>query len=184
MPPSGLVNNIWLLWSAGWIEWRTAEALDQILNWRSCTGRRLRACTRRANSSGWRRIADTEDPPRSRRRISRQISRVQIIAGPAERATSFRDHQIEVIARTVIITRTHPLRKVIWRDDGRILLIRIPLPAMTVDREHLRIACAERMRHAEAHLIAGVRFEDRRLRFADLRGRGQGRIGQRVRCHA
>src|ERR1051326_103136 len=173
-----------LLWSAGWIEWRTAEALDQILNWRSCTRRGLCTGSGCANSDGSRRIADTEDSPRSRRRVRRQISRVEIIAGAVECASGFRDHEIEVIARAVIITRTHPLRKIIRRDDSRILLVGISLPAMTVDREHLRVAGAEWVRHSEAHLIAWVRSEDRRLRFSDLRWRIHGRIRQRVGRHA
>ena len=158
-------------WSAGWIEWLTLEALDQILNWRSGTGRRLRAWSRRANSC-WRRwVTDTEDAPSACRRVRRQISGVEIISGPVESASGFLDQQIEVVGRAVIITRTHPLRKVIERDVGRIVLVGISLPVMTMDREHLGVAGAKRMRHAEAYLIAGVRLEDRRLWFTYRHGR-------------
>src|ERR1041385_72270 len=146
------VNSVRRSWSAGWIEWRTAEALDQILNWRPCRWRRLRAGSRRAHSSRRRRITDAEDSPRSRRRVRRQIGRVEIIAGPAEGASGFLDQEIEVIARAMIITRTHPLRKVVESDRGRIILVGIALPVMTMDRKHLGVAGTQRVRHAEPHL--------------------------------
>ena len=79
----------------------------------------------------------------------------------------------------MIITRTNPLRKVIRRDDGGIVLVGVLLPGMTVNRKHLRVAGAERVRHAETHLIAWSGLEDWCLRFTDLR-RQIGRIRQRV----
>ena len=80
----------------------------------------------------------------------------------------------------MIITRTNPLRKVIRRDDGGIVLVGVLLPGMTVNRKHLRVASAERVRHAEAHLIAWLGLEDWCLRVADLRRCGLGRIRQSV----
>src|SRR5215213_10171785 len=142
-----MLNSLRRSWSARWIEWRTAEALDQILDWRSCGRRCFRTWPSRANSGRVRRIADAENSPRSRRCVRRQVSRVEIITGPVECASGFLDHQIEVIGRAVIIARTNPLRKVVERrNDGRVVLVGIFLPVMTVNSKHLRVARAERVR--------------------------------------
>ena len=180
-----MLNHITRLRFAGWIEWRTTEALDQILNWRSCRRRCFCSRPRRTDSSRSRCCisgGNPENSPRSRRRVRWQIGRVKIITGTFGCASGARDHQIKVIGRAMIITRANPLRKVVGPDDGSIVLVGIFLPGMTMDRKHFRVAGAEWVRHAEPHLIARVRLEDWCLRFTDLHRR-IGRVSQRVRRH-
>ena len=71
----------------------------------------------------------------------------------------------------MIVTRSNPLRKNVVAELRAIVDVRIALPYVTMQREHLRSTGAKWVSHAETNSIAYRRGQYRCLRIANLRRR-------------